>query len=112
MATTLMTMFSSFVLFVSGVIVINEALFRLFKVENSRTKLILSWVFSIALACIGFALQLGFFADCGAIDTWHGWVKTVLIGLGCGLAANKIYDRNEIWDFLQWIFSMFKAKKK
>ena len=111
MATTLMTMFSSFVLFVSGVIVINEAIFKLFKVENSRTKLILSWVFSIALACIGFALQLGFFADCGPIDTWQGWVKTALIGFGCGLAANKIYDREEIWQFLEWIFSIFKTKK-
>lgn len=111
MATTLMTMFSSFVLFVSGVIVINEAIFKLFKIENSRTKLILSWVFSIALACIGFALQLGFFADCGSIDTWQGWVKTALIGFGCGLAANKIYDREEIWQFLEWIFSIFKSKK-
>lgn len=112
MATTLMTMFSSFVLFVSGVIVINEALFRLFKVENSQTKLILSWVFSIALACIGFALQLGFFADCGAIDTWQGWVKAVLIGFGCALCANGTYNREEIWTLLQKIFSIFKAKKE
>ena len=110
MATTLLTMFASFVAFVSGVIAINEAIFKLFKVENSQTKLILSWVFSIALACVGFALQLGFFADCGPIDTWQGWVKTALIGFGCGLCANKIYDREEIWQFLEWIFSMFKKK--
>ena len=112
MATTLMTMFSSFVLFVSGVIVINEAIFKLFKVENSRTKLILSWVFSIALACVGFALQLGFFADCGPVDTWQGWVKTAFIGFGCGLAANKIYDREEIWDILEWVFSFFNKDGK
>ena len=112
MATTLMTMFSSFVLFVSGVIVINEAIFKLFKVYNSRTKLILSWVFSIVLACIGFALQLGFFADCGSIDTWQGWVKAVMIGLGCALAANKIYDREEIWQLLEWLFSFFKKDGK
>ena len=112
MATTLMTMFSSFVLFVSGVIVINEAIFKLFKVENSRTKLILSWVFSIALAALGFVLQLGFFADCGPVDTWQGWVKTAFIGFGCGLAANKIYDREEIWDILEWLFSFFNKDGK
>lgn len=108
MATILMTMFASFVAFVGGVIAINEAIFKLFKVENSRTKLILSWVFSIALACVGFALQLGFFADCGTPDQWQGWVKAVLVGLGSGLCANKIYDREEIWRLLEWVFSMFK----
>ena len=112
MATTLMTMFSTFVLFVGGVITITEAVNKLFKVENSRTKLILSWVFSIALACVGFALQLGFFADCGSIDTWQGWVKAVMIGLGCALAANKIYDREEIWQLLEWLFSFFKKDGK
>ena len=111
MTATLMTMFSTFVAFVAGVLLLTEAVNRLFKVENSKVKLIVSWVLSIGLACVGFALQLGFFADCGAIDTWQGWVKTVLIGFGCALCANGTYNREEIWTLLQWIFSVFKNKK-
>ena len=107
----LMTMFSTFVLFVGGVIIITEAINKIFKIENSRTKLIISWVMSIGLAALGFYFQLGFFADCGTPDMWQGWVKTALIGLGCGLCANKMYNRDEIWKLLEWIFSIFKTKK-
>ena len=106
----LMTMFSSFVLFVGGVIFLTEAINRLFKVEGSTAKLIVSWVLSIALAALGFGLQLGFFAQCGSIDTWQGWVKAALVGIGCGLCANKMYDREEIWRLLEQIFSVFKKK--
>jgi hypothetical protein len=42
---------------------------------------------------------------------WQGWVKAGLIGFGSGLCANGMYDRTEVWNFLQWIFSMFKSKK-
>ena len=73
-------------------------------------KLIISWVTSIVLAAVGFYFQLGFFADCGTPDMWQGWVKTGLIGLGCGLCANKMYDREEIWRLLEIIFGMFKKK--
>lgn len=107
-----LSMFSTFVLFVGGTITITESVNKLFKVENKRTKLFVSWIMSIALACLGFALQLGFFADCGSIDTWQGWVKAVMIGLGCALAANKIYDREEIWQLLEWLFSFFKKDGK
>ena len=106
----LMTMFSSFVLFVGGVIFLTEAINRLFKVDGSTAKLIVSWVLSIALAALGFGLQLGFFAQCGSIDTWQGWVKAALVGIGCGLCANKMYDREEIWRLLEQIFSIFKKK--
>lgn len=104
----LMTMFATFVAFVSGVIFITDALNRLFKSSSSNVKLIVSWVVSIVLAIVGFVLQLGFFADCGTPDMWQAWVKAVLIGLGSGLCANKIYDREEIWTLLEWIFSFFK----
>ena len=106
-----MTMFATFVAFVSGVIIITEATNKLFRVENETTKLIISWVMSIALAVLGFVLQLAFFADCGTPEMWQGWVKTALIGLGCALCANKIYDREEIWQLLEKIFSIFKKKK-
>ena len=107
---TLMTMFATFVAFVGGVIIITESVNKLFKVQGSTAKLIVSWVLSLGLAAIGFALQLGFFADCGTPDMWQGWVKTLLIGLGCGLCANKIYDREEIWRLLELVFSLFKKK--
>ena len=103
-------MFATFVAFVGGVILLTELTNKLFKVENATTKLVISWVLSLALAALGFGLQLGFFADCGTPDMWQGWVKTALIGLGCGLCANKIYDREEIWKLLEMIFSIFKKK--
>lgn len=109
---TLMTMFSSFVLFVSGVLFLTEAVNKIFKVQGSTPKLIVSWVMSIALAALGFGLQLGFFADCGSIDTWQGWTKAALVGVGCGLCANKMYDREEIWRLLEQIFGIFKRKNK
>lgn len=107
---TLTTMFATFVLFVSGVLVITQAVNKLFKVEGQTPRLIVSWIMSIGLALLGFALQLGFFADCGPIDLWHGWVKAALIGLGGGWCANYMYDREEMWTLLQKIFSLFEKK--
>lgn len=112
MATTLMTMFASFVGFVGGVILITEFINKLFKVENSRVKWVISWVLSLGLSAIGFWQQIGFFADCGDITQWQGWVKTILIGVGCAFAANKTYDANEIWNALEWLFSFFNKDGK
>lgn len=108
----LMTMFSTFVGFVAAIILITETVNKLFKIENSTTKLIISWVLSIGIAALGFGFQLGFFADCGTPDQWQGWVKTALIGFGCALAANKIYDRDEIWALLEKIFPIIGKKKE
>ena len=105
-----MTMFATFVAFVSGVILLTESVNRLFKVENENVKLIVSWVLSLGLAALGFGLQLGFFADCGDVATWQGWVKAALVGLGCGLYANGLYDRDEIWRLLETIFGIFKRR--
>ena len=107
-----MTMFATFVGFVGGVILITEFINKLFKVENSRVKWIISWVMSIGLAIVGFVLQLGIFADCGTVDQWFAWVKVVLIGVGCAFAANKTYDANEIWTALEWLFSFFEKGGK
>ena len=107
----LMTMFATFVAFVSGTIVITEAVNNLFKIKNSTAKLIISWVMPIILAVVGFVFQLGFFADCGTINEWQGWIKTVLIGFGCGLCANNIYDREEIWTLLKVFFPTIKKEK-
>ena len=105
---TIIAMFSTFVGFCAGVMFLTQAVNTAFHVENGNVKLILSWVMSFALAALGFALQLGFFADCGPVDTWQGWVKAMLIGLGCGWCANKLYNREEMWRMLQWLFSFFE----
>lgn len=107
---TLTTMFATFVAFVSGMILIVETVNKLFKVENKNAKLIISWVLSLGVAALAFWQQWGFFADCGTPDQWQGWVKTLLIGFGCALAANKIYDRDEIWNLLETIFGFFKKR--
>ena len=107
-----MTMFATFVGFVGGVIFITGFINKLFKVENSRVKWIISWVMSIGIAIVGFVLQLGIFADCGTVDQWFAWVKVVLIGVGCAFAANKTYDANEIWTALEWLFSFFEKDGK
>ena len=109
---TIISMFSTFVLFVGGVIAITEMVNKLFKVENKITKLIISWVFSIGLSVLGFVFELGFFAEFGDMSMWQSWVKVVLVGIGCALAANKIYDREEIWELLEYIFSFFKKNGK
>ena len=109
---TLMTMFASFVGFVGGVILITEIINKLFKVENSRVKWVISWAVSLGLSAIGFWQQIGFFADCGAVNEWQGWVKTLLIGVGCAFASNKTYDANEIWNALEWLFSFFRKNGK
>ena len=109
---TIISMFSTFVLFVGGVIAITEMFNELFKVENKITKLIISWVMSIGLSVLGFVLKLGFFAEFGDMSMWQSWVKVVLVGIGCALAANKIYDREEIWKLLEYIFSFFKKNGK
>lgn len=105
-----MTMFATFVAFVLGVMTITEAVNKLFKIENGTAKLIVSWVLSLSLAALGFALQLGFFADCGTPDMWQGWVKATLVGIGCGLCANGLYNRDEMWQLLELIFGIFKRK--
>ena len=107
---TIMTIFATFVAFVSGMILIVETVNKLFKVENKNAKLIISWVLSLGVAALAFWQQWGFFADCGTPDQWQGWVKTLLIGFGCALAANKIYDRDEIWNLLETIFGFFKKR--
>ena len=109
---TIISMFSTFVLFVGGVIAITEMFNELFKVENKITKLIVSWILSIGLSVLGFVLKLGFFAEFGDMSMWQSWVKVVLVGIGCALAANKIYDREEIWKLLEYIFSFFKKNGK
>ena len=109
---TLMTLFASFVGFVAGCILVTEFINKLFKVQSSNVKWIISWVISIGLAILGLVLQLGFFADCGTTDQWQAWVKTILIGVGCAFASNKTYDANEIWKLLEWLFSFFKKDGK
>ncbi len=108
----LVNIFSTFVGFVSGVLFVTEAVNKLFKIENTNARLAMSWLMSFALAALGFVLHIGFFADCGGVDTWQGWVKTLCIGLGGGWCANKMYNRNEMWRFLELLFSFFDKDGK
>ncbi len=110
--SSLMMMFATFVAFCGGVVVITEAVNRLLKVQGGKPKLIVSWVLSLGLAALGFGLQLGIFADCGAVTEWQGWVKAELIGLGCALCSNYAYDHEEIWTLLQQLFGIFGRKSK
>ena len=108
--TAILTIFVTFVAFVGGVMGLTEAVNNLFKVQGRVPKLIVSWVISIALACVGFALQYGIFADLGNITEWQGWVKAVAVGVGAAWCANGMYDREEMWELLQILFSLFKKK--
>ena len=110
--SSLMTMFATFVAFCGGVVMLTEAVNRLLKVQGGTPKLIVSWVLSLGLAALGFGLQLGIFADCGAVTEWQGWVKAELIGLGCALCSNYAYDHEEIWTLLQQLFGIFGRKSK
>lgn len=93
---------------VSGVLFITEMVNKMFKVENTNVRMVVSWVMSFGLAALGLWMQIGFFADCGTADTWQAWAKAMLIGLGCGWCANKMYDREEMWRLLEWLFSFFE----
>lgn len=106
-----MSMFATFVAFVSGCVFLTEAVNRMFKVSGGTAKLVVSWVVSLAMAAVGFWLQLGFLADCGAVGEWQGWVKALLVGVGCALCSNGLYDRSEIWELLEKIFSIFRKKQ-
>lgn len=110
--STIITMFATFVGFVTGVLAITEAVNKMFKVEKQSVRLLVSWLMSFGLAALGFALQLGFFAGCGPVDTWQGWVKAMAIGLGCGWCANYMYDKDEMWHLLEWVFSFFDKNGK
>ena len=110
-----MTMFATFAGFCGCVVMLTESVNKLFKVDSKTAKFVVSWVVSIGLACLGFVLQYGIFADLGAPAEWQGWVKTVFIGVFCAVCSNRTYDMNEIWRVLQIIFSFFdkdgKAKR-
>lgn len=104
MANVLISFFATFVLFVGAVVNLTEIINKIFNVTNTTAKWIVSWATSILLACLGLLLQAGIFADMGPIDNWLSWAKAVLTGIGAALAANKVYDMNEIWNILQIIF--------
>lgn len=101
----------------TGVTLVAEFINDLFKVpSNHKAKIspkqIVSWVVAITGACLGYVLQLGFFADFGTVDQWQGWAMTVATGFGAGLAANGIYDINVVYEVLKFIFQFLKPQTK
>lgn len=116
MITTFLAYFGTFVAFVAGCTAITEFINDLFKVPSNpdakfmSPKQIVSWVISVGFACLGFALQLGFFAEFGTTDMWQGWVMTACTGIGAGLASNGVYDINVVHDVLKYIFQFLKSK--
>lgn len=117
MLTTFLAYFGTFVLFATGVTMVAEFINDLFKIPSKpdakiSPKQIVSWVVAIAGACLGYALQLGFFADFGTVNQWQGWVMTAATGFGAGLAANGIYDINVIYEALKFIFQFLKPQTK
>ena len=118
MITTFLAYFGTFVAFVAGCTAITEFINDLFKVPSKPNakfmspKQIVSWVISVGLSCLGFALQLGFFAKFGTTDMWQGWIMTACTGIGAGLASNGTYDINLVHDILKWIFQFLQPKVK
>ena len=117
MLTNFLSFFGTFLAFVAGVTAVSEFVNDLFKVPSKpeakfmSPKQIVSWVIAVGGACLGFVLQLGFFADFGTTDMWQGWVMTGLTGICAGLAANGIYDINAVHDFLKWVFQFMNKPK-
>lgn len=117
MITTILSYFGTFALFAAGVTIIAEFINDLFKVSSKpetriSPKQAVSWVVAILGACLGYALQVGFFTEFGTVDQWQGWVMTAVTGLGAGLVANGIYDVNIIQDALKFIFQFLKPQTK
>lgn len=50
-------MFATFVGFVTGVLFITEMVNKMFKVENTNVRMVVSWVMSFGLAALGLWMQ-------------------------------------------------------
>ena len=85
-----------------------ELIVKTFKIEKSWLKQLVSWVIPIAVAIVGFVLNLGMFAQFGGMTEWQGWVYTVLVGLGMGLTSNGIFDIELVKSLLNAISNLFK----
>mgnify|MGYP003306963989 CR=1 FL=1 len=103
-------MFATFAAFAAGTVVITEFINKLFKINNSTAKQIMSWIMSVGLAVIGLVCQFGFFTEYGTTADWHAWVLTIVTGIGTGLASNGIYDIKFVHEFVQWLFGFMKPK--
>ena len=54
---TIITMFATFVGFVTGVLFITEMVNKMFKIENTNVRMVVSWVMSFGLAALGLWMQ-------------------------------------------------------
>lgn len=108
---TFLMYFGTFAAFVAGVTTFTEFFKNLFKVTKKGWMIAIAWILAIVGSIVGFCLQLGFFAEFGAINTWQGWVMTVLTGIGAGIAANGFYDQAGIESLVKWIWSFMKPKQ-
>ena len=106
----LFSYFGSFTAFAGGVVVLTQIINDLFnfKPEQKTAKKLVSWITAIVFAIVGFVCQYGFFAEYGTIDTWYGWVMTVVTGFGAGVYANGIYKIEPIKQAVHWVFKFIE----
>jgi hypothetical protein len=55
---------------------------------------VLSWVLCVGIAMVGYWLEIGMFADLL-------WWKSLIVGVGVGLATNGIFDTGIVIGILQ-----------
>jgi len=110
--TNFLEYFGTFTAFAGAVVLITQFINDLFSVEKKIVKKIISWSTAIVMAVVGFVCQYGFFVDYGTIDTWQGWLMTVVTGLGAGVYANGIYGIEPIKKAVHWIFQFIQNIKK
>lgn len=104
--------FATFVAFVAGVTTITEFFKKILKIEKKGWKIGTAMIVSTVLAIVGFCCQLGFFAEFGPINSWQGWIMTILTAAGAGLASCGLYDIDAIEKFVKWIWSFIKTKQQ
>lgn len=92
--------FASLVSVVTLVMLLTKFLKPMIGTSGFWTKA-LSWIISIAVACIGYFLQLGIF-------TGMEWYWMLIYGFSSGLIANSIVDLKVI----QGIIALFTSKNQ
>lgn len=76
---------------------------KLFNIQISGLKVLISWIISILLSIFGLIFGLGLFLDYGTIYEINAWVYTILTGIGLGFISNGIYDIKYVITLIDFI---------
>lgn len=94
------TWFATLGTFVAAVIAATQVIKKSFKIEGAWA-MIASWLISVALAAVGWLLQLGIFAGLQ-------WYWGLVYALSAGLIANKVFELFTIEAIISFLKSIFK----